>query len=121
MLVAAPLAGYLALPAMAALLVLTAWSMSEPHKWKSYLNAPMADRMLLLTTLILTVLIDLTVAIGVGVSIGLASGCANARSSRTTGRCRNADTPGHRLQDIQNTRFSAGIPNFPFGCDQPKA
>ncbi len=72
MLVAAPLAGYLALPAMAALLVLTAWSMSEPHKWKSYLNAPMADRMLLLTTLILTVLIDLTVAIGVGVSIGLA-------------------------------------------------
>ncbi len=71
-LVAAPLAGYLALPAMAALLVLTAWSMSEPHKWKSYLSAPMADRMLLLTTLILTVLIDLTVAIGVGVSIGLA-------------------------------------------------
>ncbi len=46
--------------------------MSEPHKWKSYLSAPMADRMLLLTTLILTVLIDLTVAIGVGVSIGLA-------------------------------------------------
>ncbi|MGS4986599.1 SulP family inorganic anion transporter [Roseibium sp. RP-7] len=72
MLVAASLAGYLALPAMAALLVLTAWSMSEPHKWKSYLSAPMADRMLLLTTLILTVLIDLTVAIGVGVSIGLA-------------------------------------------------
>ncbi len=72
MLVAAPLAGYLALPAMAALLVLTAWSMSEPHKWRSYLSAPMADRMLLLTTLILTVLIDLTVAIGVGVSIGLA-------------------------------------------------
>ncbi|NKX63630.1 SulP family inorganic anion transporter [Labrenzia sp. 5N] len=72
MLIAAPLAGYLALPAMAALLVLTAWSMSEPHKWKSYLSAPMADRMLLLTTLILTVLIDLTVAIGVGVSIGLA-------------------------------------------------
>ena len=72
MLVAAPLAGYLALPAMAALLVLTAWGMSEPHKWKSYLSAPMADRLLLLTTLILTVLIDLTVAIGVGVSIGLA-------------------------------------------------
>ncbi|GAB2186215.1 SulP family inorganic anion transporter [Roseibium sp. LAB1] len=72
MLIAAPLAGYLALPAMAALLVLTAWSMSEPHKWKSYLSAPMADRLLLLTTLILTVLIDLTVAIGVGVSIGLA-------------------------------------------------
>ncbi|MCL4169966.1 UNVERIFIED_CONTAM: hypothetical protein GTU68_028862, partial [Idotea baltica] len=56
MLVAAPLAGYLALPAMAALLVLTAWGMSEPHKWKSYLSEPIADRLLLATTLILTVL-----------------------------------------------------------------
>ncbi|MEO9528967.1 SulP family inorganic anion transporter [Roseibium sp.] len=72
MLVAAPLAGYLALPAMAALLVLTAWGMSEPHKWKSYLSEPIADRLLLATTLILTVLVDLTVAIGVGVAIGLA-------------------------------------------------
>lgn len=72
MLVAAPLAGYLALPAMAALLVLTAWGMSEPHKWKSYLREPLTDRLLLATTLILTVLVDLTVAIGVGVAIGLA-------------------------------------------------
>ncbi|MCK7613356.1 SulP family inorganic anion transporter [Roseibium sediminicola] len=72
MLVAAPLAGYLALPAMAALLVLTAWAMSEPHKWKHYLAEPLADRLLLLITLVLTVLVDLTVAIGVGVAIGLA-------------------------------------------------
>jgi len=72
MLVAAPLAGYLALPAMAALLMLTAWSMSEPYKWKSYLAAPLADRLLLVVTLILTVLVDLTVAIGVGVAVGLA-------------------------------------------------
>jgi SulP family sulfate permease len=72
MLVAAPLAGYLALPAMAALLMLTAWAMSEPHKWKGYLATPLSDRLLLVTTLILTVLVDLTVAIGVGVAIGLA-------------------------------------------------
>lgn len=72
MLVAAPLAGYLAMPAMAALLVLTAWNMSEPHKWRSYMQAPLADRLLLLMTLMLTVLIDLTVAIGVGVAVGLA-------------------------------------------------
>ncbi|TYC51835.1 SulP family inorganic anion transporter [Rhodobacterales bacterium] len=72
MLVAAPLAGYLALPAMAALLVLTAWNMSEPHKWRSYLSAPLADRLLLIMTFVLTVVIDLTVAIGVGVAVGLA-------------------------------------------------
>jgi len=72
MLVAAPLAGYLAMPALAALLMMTAWNMSEPHKWKSYWAAPMSDRVLLLLTLTLTVLADLTVAIGVGVGLGLA-------------------------------------------------
>ncbi|MBU2606661.1 MAG: SulP family inorganic anion transporter [Alphaproteobacteria bacterium] len=72
MLVAAPLAGYLAMPALAGLLILTAWNMSEPHKWKDYLAAPRADQLLLVLTLVLTVVADLTVAIGVGVSLGLA-------------------------------------------------
>ena len=72
MMVAAPLAGYLAMPALAALLVLVAWNMSEPQKWRGYLTAPIADRILLIMTLILTVVVDLTVAIGVGVAVGLA-------------------------------------------------
>ncbi len=69
---AAPLAGYLAMPALAALLIMTAWNMSEPHKWKTYWSAPVEERLLLVLTLGLTVLADLTVAIGVGVGIGLA-------------------------------------------------
>jgi len=72
MLVAAPLAGYLAMPALAALLIMTAWSMSEPHKWGGYWRAPNEQRFLLLLTLLLTVLADLTVAIAVGVGFGLA-------------------------------------------------
>ena len=72
MLVAAPLAGYLAMPALAALLMMTAWNMSEPHKWKGYWAAPVSDRVLLLLTLMLTVLASLPVAIGVGVGLGLA-------------------------------------------------
>lgn len=72
MLVAAPLAGYLAMPALAALLVMTAWNMSEPHKWGEYARARPSDRALLVLTMVLTVLVDLTVAIGVGVAIGLA-------------------------------------------------
>lgn len=72
MLVAAPLAGYLALPALAALLLLTAWNMTEPHKWREYLAGPIEDRVLLVLTLVLTVLTDLTIAIGVGVALGLA-------------------------------------------------
>ncbi|PVA10007.1 sulfate permease [Pelagivirga sediminicola] len=72
MLVAAPLAGYLAMPALAGLLILTAWNMSEPHKWRKHLTARPSDVMLLLITLALTVLADLAVAIGVGVALGLA-------------------------------------------------
>ncbi|GGB60766.1 SulP family inorganic anion transporter [Henriciella pelagia] len=72
MLIAAPVAGYLAMPALAALLMLTAWNMSEPHKWKNYATAPLSDRMLLVLTMVLTVLVDLTVAIGVGVAVGFA-------------------------------------------------
>jgi len=72
LLTAAPLAGYLAMPALAALLMMTAWNMSEPHKWKTYWATPREERLLLLLTLLLTVLADLTVAIGVGVAVGLA-------------------------------------------------
>lgn len=72
MLIAAPLAGYLAMPALAGLLILTAWNMSEPHKWRGYLWERPSDRILLATMMILTVFADLTVAIGVGVALGLA-------------------------------------------------
>ncbi len=72
MLLAAPLAGYLAMPALAGLLLITAWNMSEPQHWKRHLAARRSDRVLLLITLVLTVLTDLTLAIGVGVALGLA-------------------------------------------------
>ena len=72
MMLAADIAGHLALPALAALLMLTAWNMSEPHRWREYMRARPSDRMLLILTLVLTVVADLTVDIGVGVAVGLA-------------------------------------------------
>jgi SulP family sulfate permease len=66
------LAGALALPALAGLLLLTAWNMSEPEKWRSYAKLPLEDRFLLILTLVLTGMADLTIAIGVGVGLGLA-------------------------------------------------
>ncbi|MFN3208106.1 MAG: SulP family inorganic anion transporter [Roseovarius sp.] len=72
MLVAAPLVGYMAMPALAGLLILTAWNMSEPHKWRGHLAERASDIFLLALTMVLTVLADLTVAIGVGVTLGLA-------------------------------------------------
>ena len=72
MLLAARWAGMLALPALAAVLMLTAWNMSEPDKWREHLHLPLADRGLFFMTLILTVVTDRTIAIGVGVAAGLA-------------------------------------------------
>ncbi|MGP6086615.1 SulP family inorganic anion transporter [Antarctobacter jejuensis] len=72
MLVAAPLAGFMAMPALAGLLILTAWNMSEPHKWRTYASERPSDLVLLLLTLVLTVVADLTVAIAMGVALGLA-------------------------------------------------
>jgi SulP family sulfate permease len=72
MLVFAPLAEQLALPALAGLLLVTAWSMSEPQRWRERLEMPRIDSALLLLTAALTVLADLTVAIAVGTMLGLA-------------------------------------------------
>ena len=72
MVAAAPLAGYLAMPALAGLLIVTAWVMSEPHRWPERLRARPADRFLLFLTFGLTVLSSLTVAIAVGTAVGLA-------------------------------------------------
>jgi sulfate permease, SulP family len=64
--------GYLVLPSLAGLLVVTAWTMSEPHRWRERLRLPVLDLALLLLTAVLTVLADLTVAIALGTALGLA-------------------------------------------------
>jgi sulfate permease, SulP family len=76
---AAPLAGALALPALAGLLIVTAWTMSEPHRWPERLRLPRADLALLVMTAVLTVLADLTIAIALGTIIGLARQIAQGR------------------------------------------
>ena len=69
---AARLAGYLAMPALAALLIVTAWIMSEPGRWRERMKLRSGDRTLLFLTMILTVVTDLTIAIAVGTVAGLA-------------------------------------------------
>jgi SulP family sulfate permease len=66
------LTAYLAMPALAGLLIVTAWLMSEPHRWAERMKLRQGDRTLLFMTMILTVVTDLTVAIAVGTVAGLA-------------------------------------------------
>jgi sulfate permease, SulP family len=72
LILAAPLAGALMLPALAGLLLVTAWTMSEPHRWQERFRLPKPDLALLILTALLTVLTDLTIAIASGSIIGLA-------------------------------------------------
>lgn len=84
-LLAAPLAGALALPALAGLLLVTAWTMSEPHRWPARFRLPKSDFALLLLTAVLTVLVDLTIAIAVGTVIGVALEFTRRNGNRQTG------------------------------------
>lgn len=59
-------AGLVPLPALAAVLVVVAWNMSEHARFRRLLAGPRSDAAVLLTTFGLTVLADLTIAVGVG-------------------------------------------------------
>lgn len=67
MLLLAPLMSWVPLAALAAVLLIVAWNMSEIERFRHLMRAPVGDRVVLLTTFLLTVVFDLTVAIQVGV------------------------------------------------------
>jgi len=66
MLALAPLASAVPLPALAAVLLIVAWNISEVDHFRSLLRTPRSDVLVLLTTFGLTVFTDLTIAVGVG-------------------------------------------------------
>ncbi len=69
MLIAAPLAVYIPLAALAAVLAVVAWNMAERHEFWSLLKNSWAAAIVLLVTFFLTAFEDLVVAIGVGVAL----------------------------------------------------
>ena len=70
MLIAAPLAGYIPLAALGAVLVVVAWNMAEREDFVVLLGASPGDRLVLLSTFLLTVFVDLSTGIAVGVVLG---------------------------------------------------
>jgi len=70
MLIAAPLAGYIPLAALAGLLGVVAWNMAERHAFGVLLRASRGDAVVLLATFLLVILRDLTTGILVGFGLG---------------------------------------------------
>jgi sulfate permease, SulP family len=70
MLLAAPLAGYIPLAALAGVLAIVAWNMAEKHEFATLLRSSRGDAVVLLATFLLTVFRDLTEGIVVGFALG---------------------------------------------------
>jgi SulP family sulfate permease len=70
MVLAAPLAGYIPLAALAGVLATVAWTMAEKPAFAALLTGPRGDALVLLATFLLTVFRDLTEAIIVGFALG---------------------------------------------------
>jgi SulP family sulfate permease len=70
MLIAAPLASYIPLAALAAVLVVVAWNMAEKREFATLLRSSRGDATVLLATFLLTIFRDLTEGILVGFALG---------------------------------------------------
>lgn len=109
---ATDLMAFVPMAALAAILFMVAWGMSEYGRFLALLRMPNSDRVVLLLTFGLTVLVDLTVAIGVGVT--LASLLFMARMAEAF----EVDTSGRRDPDLdsedlhQRDALPAGVEVF---------
>jgi SulP family sulfate permease len=70
MLIAAPLASYIPLAALASVLVVVAWNMAEKQEFALLIRSSRGDATVLLATFLLTVFRDLTEGILVGFALG---------------------------------------------------
>jgi SulP family sulfate permease len=70
MLIAAPLASYIPLAALAAVLVVVAWNMAEKRDFATLIRSSRGDATVLLATFLLTIFRDLTEGILVGFALG---------------------------------------------------
>jgi len=70
MVVAAPLARFIPLSALAAILVVVAWNMAEKHQFAALLRSSWGDALVLLVTFLLVIFRDLIEGIVAGFSLG---------------------------------------------------
>lgn len=105
---ATDLMAFVPMAALAAILFMVAWGMSEYERFIGLLRMPNGDRAVLLLTFGLTVFVDLTVAIGVGVT--LASLLFMMRMSETVQIHGNGDEPYDAELDDEDNHQRDALP-----------
>ncbi|MGB0670622.1 MAG: SulP family inorganic anion transporter [Rhodospirillales bacterium] len=112
MIVAAPLASYIPLAALAAVLTLVAWNMVEKEAIATLLRTSRGDAAILLSTFLLTLFRDLTEAIVVGFALGSVlfihrmSETTAVEADFTQGVADQADGPSDSRQPYDGTLAS---------------
>jgi len=112
---AGPLAAHIPLAALAGVLVVVCYHMSEWRSFKFILTGPVADIAVLLTTFFLTVFVDLTMAVGVGMVLAaflfirnvsaVSEVKALTRKGEGKGEGRTALPPGVEVYSISGSFF----------------
>lgn len=104
----APLAVHVPLAALAAILFVIAWNMSEvPRVLRMLRSAPRADVVILLVTFGLTVLVDLVVAVNIGVILATLHFLRRMASS--------VDVHQDQAEEIRADLARSGLPELPPG------
>ncbi|MDN3987690.1 SulP family inorganic anion transporter [Zwartia vadi] len=116
LLVLAPLASSIPLAALAAILFVVAWNMSELHNFgRLLLRAPTADRVVLVVTFLLTVFVDLVVAVNIGVMLAIfhfLRRMAASVETREVGEDVLKRPDGVMVYEIDGPMFFAAIESF---------
>ena len=109
LLVLAPLAASIPLAALAAILFVVAWNMSElPHFAHILRRAPRADRVILVITCLLTVFADVVVAVNVGVILAVLH-FLRRMADTVSARPLDADALHGDLERLGLTALPAGV------------
>jgi SulP family sulfate permease len=113
MLVAGQWAALIPMPALAAILVVVAYHMSEWHSFLKILKSPFSDIAVMLVTFFLTVVIDLTVAIEVGIVLAaLLFMRRMAEVSQVNALTRDLQEEGEEEEDGAKTAVPPGVEVF---------
>ena len=113
MLVAGQWAALIPMPALAAILVVVAYHMSEWHSFLKILKSPLSDIAVMLVTFFLTVVIDLTVAIEVGIVLAaLLFMRRMAEVSQVNALTRDLQEEGEEEEDGAKTAIPPGVDVF---------
>jgi len=112
LLVAAPLASYIPMSVLAAILVIVAWNMGEWREIPDLLKLSLADIAVWVVTFTLTVLADLTVAVEVGMVLATALFIRKVVQTTTVTEVTDEDVEDGRVHVLQDKQIPEYVAIF---------